>query len=149
MLQLFTPSVRATSTHWIEGLDRSQSWSGCSGEEKKSHHCPCWELNSGCPAHNLVPTLTVLPKLNVDWTGFETYYIYLIAFDVNLLQNANGMLIKNDGLIRYSHLLLWVMEALKRTIRSQTGNFWNVPHIINNLHMNINCYIFSVFVKLL
>jgi hypothetical protein len=32
--------------------------------EKNNHHCPCWELKPGYPAHSLVPTLTELPWLD-------------------------------------------------------------------------------------
>jgi hypothetical protein len=35
--------------------------SGHGGEEKKSLHCPCLELNPGSPIHSLVTILAELP----------------------------------------------------------------------------------------
>jgi hypothetical protein len=43
-------------------LGGSQSQSG-HGEEKKSLPHPCWEMNPGHPAHNLVIMLTAMPVL--------------------------------------------------------------------------------------
>jgi len=37
--------------HWHpleRRLGGHQSWSGTGGEEKKSHHWPCWEMKPGC-----------------------------------------------------------------------------------------------------
>jgi len=42
-------------------LGGPQSWSGLSGEEKKSLLCPCHKLNLGCPAHISVTVLTIQP----------------------------------------------------------------------------------------
>jgi hypothetical protein len=39
-------------------LGGPQSRSERCGEDKKSHHCPCRELNPGCPARSLVSILT-------------------------------------------------------------------------------------------
>jgi hypothetical protein len=39
-------------------LGGPQSWSEPSGKEKKSHRCPHWESNLGCPAHSLVSVLS-------------------------------------------------------------------------------------------
>jgi hypothetical protein len=57
--------VRAPGTHWTGGLGGPQSWSGCGGDKKKSHHCFCWELNPGHAAYSLVTILLqLLWKLN-------------------------------------------------------------------------------------
>jgi hypothetical protein len=44
-------------------LDRSlgpQSRFGRGGEEKQSHHCPCWEVNPDRPARGVVTVLSEL-----------------------------------------------------------------------------------------
>jgi hypothetical protein len=69
----FTPRGRVLGIHWTGGwVGLSQSgWE----EEKKSHHCPCWELNPGHPAHSVVSILTELP-----WFLDREYYSIISVF---------------------------------------------------------------------
>jgi hypothetical protein len=56
---------RVKSLHFQidRGLVGAQSRTGCGGEEKNFHHCPCRELNPGRPTRSLVTTLSELPWL--------------------------------------------------------------------------------------
>jgi hypothetical protein len=60
---LYPHPVSAPVTHWVGGLGGPQSRPGRGGEEKKSHHAPCNELNPGRPARSLVTIPTRLPWL--------------------------------------------------------------------------------------
>jgi hypothetical protein len=60
----FTPG-----THWIGGWVGPRSGLDAMMKRKKSHHCPCTELNPSYPARSLLPTLAELPQLLTD--GFS------------------------------------------------------------------------------
>jgi hypothetical protein len=59
----FTPGERASGILWIGGLVRTGSDLDTAVAKKKSHHCPCRELNRGRPAPSLVTILIELPRL--------------------------------------------------------------------------------------
>jgi len=54
-----SPSKELLTTIWR--LSGPPSRSERDGEDKKSHYCPCRELDTGSPARILIPTLTELP----------------------------------------------------------------------------------------
>jgi hypothetical protein len=41
-------------------LGGPQNPSGSGGEEKKSYHCPCWELNHGRPARIIIIIIIII-----------------------------------------------------------------------------------------
>jgi len=68
----FTPWVRASGTHWIGGWMGPRAGMDEVEKRNKSHHCPCWELNSWRPGRSLVPILTGLPRLLPDRIILDT-----------------------------------------------------------------------------
>jgi hypothetical protein len=62
---IFTPRISPPPHQY--SLERKQggpqNWSGGGGEEGKSHHCRCLELNPCRPIRSLVTLLTELPRL--------------------------------------------------------------------------------------
>jgi len=60
--QLYAPAAAPTGQEprypLYRGLSGPQSQSGRGGDEKKSHHCHCLELNPRHPVHSLVTILS-------------------------------------------------------------------------------------------
>jgi hypothetical protein len=65
------PGQFIPGTRWRLGGHRSRS--GRDGEKKKSHHCPCRELNPIRPAHNLVSIPTNIRES--EWEGVDWIYM--------------------------------------------------------------------------
>jgi hypothetical protein len=62
------------------GIDGPQSWSGCGGEEKKSHHCTPRQVNLDRPARNLITVLTELSQSR----GQETELVWSLDGEIRV-----------------------------------------------------------------
>jgi hypothetical protein len=90
-------------------LGGPQSRAGRGGEEEKSHHCLCQELNPSRPARSVVPTLTELPRLltcdrsvsRLDgrtWiTGGDIWMFLYPITDLVQLCNGGALDLKSGG----------------------------------------------------
>jgi hypothetical protein len=82
---------------WDRRLGGPQSQSGQGGEEKNSHHCPCRELNPGCPACSLVTILTELSTPMFSWDNVNRratdlhIFVFCLAYG-----NISGCLVLMD-----------------------------------------------------
>jgi len=72
-----TPRLRAQYP-LDKRLGGPQSWSGCGGEQKKSHHCPHPKVNPGHPACSLVCILIELPRIRKLMLPFHKEMLTLI-----------------------------------------------------------------------
>jgi hypothetical protein len=90
----FTPGLRDPCSHWTGGWGGggSQSLSGRSSEEKKSHHCPCREMNPGRSSRSLAYILTELTRpLNGTYRWMSETDLYTVMLKVAFLgQNASA-----------------------------------------------------------
>jgi hypothetical protein len=107
----FTPRPLCPRYQSDRRLDGPHSWCGVSGEERKSRHCPCRELNPGRPARSLV-------------IGWATPAVRCNAYEKKISIWCCYSLESTDG-------VLVVLTAMFWRHNSDKDQFWSthvVPH---------------------
>jgi hypothetical protein len=108
-------------------LDGNQSRSGRGGQEKKSHHCSCRELNPGHPARSTAPILAELSQLLLLY-WLPSNYIFKIFADLTK-EGQYVKLIPNMAVWRLP-LLFRIPEVPSSSLDLETVGKAGVAHSV-------------------